>query len=247
MMPERRPALARRPPRGGTGQPGTAALRGAGRMARRIGRPRSQGPGALGLRLGGNRQGHGAHSLPGDPGLRGALPRSVRAPSASAGSCGGWRPIARASSWPRCPRSATKCACCSAWAGRRPTCTWAASRPRILVSRPEKRPRGWLLPARARMEKAVMADFAARLLHAIVRRFLGDDHVVHVALAQPCGRDPEKARFLPAIRQYRPRRNSPCRPAVRPPVGTPGRPAGPWRPRGPSMPSGTSLPLASCE
>ena len=77
-----RPALACGTSRGGPGEPGTAALRGAGRVARRIHRPRSQSPGAFGMRLGGDRRRDSAHSLRGDPGFRGALPRSVRAFSA---------------------------------------------------------------------------------------------------------------------------------------------------------------------
>jgi hypothetical protein len=48
----------------------------------------------------------------------------------SAGSCAAWRRIARALSFPRCPRSATRCACSVRWAGKPPTCTWAAPSPR---------------------------------------------------------------------------------------------------------------------
>src|ERR1017187_6004319 len=83
------------------------------------------------------------------------------------------------------------------------------------------------------------------LLYPVVRRFLGDDDVMHVAFAQAGRGDPQEARLLlPLLDVVSP---AVSHAAAQPPpqwIGQTGqRPLGPTRP---SMPSGTSLPPASC-
>ncbi len=58
----------------------------------------------------------------------------------------------------------------------------------------------------------------SRSFHPIVRRFLGDRHVVDVALAHAGRGDADQLGFALRDRESWPRRSSPCRPAGRPPA-----------------------------
>ena len=79
----------------------------------------------------------------------------------------------------------------------------------------------------------------AALLEAVVRRFLGDDHVVDVALAHAGRRDPRRScASRPQLRRSCRSRSSPCRPAGRRPAG------GPWPPRCPCTARGPRCPRA---
>ncbi len=127
-------ALACGASRGRPRQPGPRTLCGDCGVARRVGGARGESAGAFGMRVGGTGQRHGCRSATRKFWIARCAAATRLCVWRSAGSCGGWRRIVRASSSRRCRRSATKPGCCTRWVGRRPTCIWV--RPRRASWRP---------------------------------------------------------------------------------------------------------------